>query len=179
MVVAIVGLLAGLAVPNLQGMVDHFRAAESFRQALAAVTAARSLAQRTNAPVRLRVNPDSIAIETATVSGTAESVRRTVTGFTTVRSVPLTGGTFTQMQRLGADGLPTGAAVVAGNAAATVTFCPSSDAYFRNNDADATPVCGLGNLASTSAKIVIVARGETQHVRVRRALGSVDLRSGG
>jgi prepilin-type N-terminal cleavage/methylation domain-containing protein len=178
-VVVILGIGASLAIPGFRSLITHYRAAESFRQALAAVTAARSLSQRSNAPVRLRVQPNGIEVQTATISGAPESVRRTVTGYTTTRTVPITDATFTVLQPLTSAGLASGAALSAGSATATLTFCPSSDAYYRNNDADATPVCGLGNLASSEAKIVVTAQGETQHVRVRRALGAVDLRSGG
>jgi prepilin-type N-terminal cleavage/methylation domain-containing protein len=178
-VVSILGIGASLAVPAFRDMAAHYRAAETFRQSLSAVTAARSLAQRTNAPVRLRVDPAGIAIETAVVAGTAESVRRTVTGYTPVRTIGIQGGRFTALQAVTSAGVAIGSPVVAGNAGATLIFCPSSDAYFRNNDAEATPVCGLGNLASGDAKIIVTSNAETQHVRIRRALGAVDLRSGG
>ena len=66
-----------------------------------------------------------------------------------------------------------------GEVGAFLIFCASSESYYREDTPAALPVCGTGNLVSAEAKIILKAQGETQHVRVRRALGAIDLKAGG
>ena len=179
-VVAIAGLLAVLAVPSFQEMAVHYRAQEDARAVLMAMTKARGLAQRENVPVRLVFEPDAAVLEVADFGGltteqVAASVRRRVTGYT-VRdrtAFPATArGTVLQTVENGAVTDETAA-----GPSATLIFCSSSDAYFR----DATTgrsVCREGDLTSDSARLQFEVLGQRFHIAVNGALGGVNLRQG-
>ena len=176
-VVAILGVIASLAVPNIQKSVGHYRAVGNAREVLAAVTAARGLAQRDNAPVELSLAPTIVNISRADFTGTAAEVRKTVTGFSRTRPITLPGDSkILRLENLG----PTGAvaSTVTLPATATVRFCSTSDTYFRDSTAAANPICGSGNLTSGTVRIVFTSQGETWNVKVNAALGNVELKAG-
>jgi prepilin-type N-terminal cleavage/methylation domain-containing protein len=190
-VLAILGLAATLAVPVFRDFAAHYRAAEAFRSAWRAVGNGRALAQRENIPVRVSFLPSSIVIEKANCARpdngqadpecddpvTVESIRRPVTGFGSARTTPLVGVKVTSVQTLDAAGAVT-ATSGPGTSGAAVVFCPSSDNYFRDSTTS-VPLCGSQALSSKELKVILQASGETQHVRVRSALGAVDLVAGG
>ena len=60
-------------------MVDGYRALENARVVTSAVAQARGLAQRENVPVEVAVFSNRVELRVATVSGTPEELRRTVT----------------------------------------------------------------------------------------------------
>lgn len=66
---------------------------------------------------------------------------------------------------------------LAGAADAAITFCPSSDSYFRHAVGGA-PVCTVGDLTSATARIQFTVIGKPFHIRVNGALGSVNLKRG-
>lgn len=180
-VVGIVGIGASMAMPAFNSFVAHARAQETFRSALKAVADGRALAQRTNGPVRVTILAKSIVIEQPIMKNNdTTSVRRSVMGYdnASARTIPIDGGTFESIQFLDAVGAVT-STVRGGEVGAFLIFCASSESYYREDTPAALPVCGTGNLASAEAKIILKAQGETQHVRVRRALGAIDLKAGG
>lgn len=177
-VVAIAGILATLAVASFQQLSAHARAREDKAGVLAAISRARSLAQRANVPVELRVNADSIELRTAVVSGTLEDVRRVVTSYSNALRIALPSTTrMTNLLFFAPSGAVSSSALP-GSTDAVLYFCPSSDNYFRDNTSQQNPVCGVGNLASANAKVEFTTTGETHHVRVRAPLAALDLRDG-
>lgn len=176
-VVAILGVIASLAVPNIQKSIGHYRAVGNAREVLASVTAGRGLAQRDNAPVQVAFAAKTITIQRADVTGTAAEVRKTVTGFSRNRVINLPGDTkLLRMENLNTSGAVT--STVTMPATATVRFCSSSDTYFRDNTAGANPICGAGNITSGTVRVVFTSEGETWNVKVNAALGNVELKAG-
>jgi prepilin-type N-terminal cleavage/methylation domain-containing protein len=179
-VVTIVGILAGIALPNLAAIARHHRGVEGARAALSAATAARALSQRNNAPVQLTVLSQSMvlgeAVPTA-ASAPIEIVRKLVTGFNNVRTIALGRDvTILRVELLSGTGAVT--STLTPGATATLRFCPATEAYWRLDEASQPPVCGAGDLASASAKIVLSSLGDTYHVLVRAPLATLDLKRG-
>ena len=176
-VIAIAGIIATLAVPSFQNMVHNYRGLEASRAALAAVSEARGLAQRNNIPVRIRFEAKKVTLSVATFAEAPDNVRKNVTSYTDVRQIALpTDVRLTRLELLG----PTGAIVstfAAGSVDATLVFCSSNDSYFRAVPGG-EPVCGIGNLASATARIVMKAVDGDHHIRINAPLGSLDVRSG-
>jgi prepilin-type N-terminal cleavage/methylation domain-containing protein len=171
-VVAIVGILAYMATPSLLELARHTRSHENARKVQYALTAARARAQKTNAPVRIAVVSDGIAVQDpvfAAGSLPTDVVRR-VTGFATERTHLLTDLSAVELLK---DGL----SFPAGDAGATLVFCPSGDANVRY-DGTTTPVCPLGDMTSSDARLRFTANDGVWHVDVRRALGGVELKRG-
>jgi prepilin-type N-terminal cleavage/methylation domain-containing protein len=179
-VVAIAGILAILAVPSFQEMAVHYRAQEDARAVLMAMTKARGLAQRENVPARLVITEDTATIQiarfgTLTPEQVAASVRRNVTDWEDRDQSALPSTVkVTKIQYVENGGVTS---AVAPGDTATLVFCPSSDTYFRDARTKA-PVCGIGDLASSSARIQFEVLGEQHHIAVNSALGSVNLRRG-
>jgi prepilin-type N-terminal cleavage/methylation domain-containing protein len=174
-VVAIVGILAALAVPNLTPMATHYRALEGARSVLAAVNQGRGLAQRNNAPVEVFVEADRLTLRTAVVDDNAnpDAIRKIVTGWADDRVIHFgDDGRVTDLA-LTANGATT--TVQPGQATAVFRFCPSSDTYYRIGAAQA-PVCGVGNVTSHAVRLTTALHGQRFIVEVRAALGAIDLR---
>lgn len=174
-VVAIFGLLAALAVPSLTPLATHYRALDDARNVLAALTQGRGLAQRTNEPIEVFIGERTLVLRRPefTSDTTPESIRKIVTTFVDDRTIHLTDSTRLVEVQLKRDGVTS---TVAANApGATLRFCPSSDTYFRAGTAQ-TPICGVGNLTSHDAVVVLESRGQRFAVDVRAGLGSLDLR---
>ncbi len=176
-VVVIVGVLASLAAPNFRSMVSHYRANEASRAALAALEAGQGLAQRSNLPVEVAIGANNLDLKLGVVDPTIspDSARRVLTGFTSKKQQKLGGATVLRIETL--SGSTVTATALPGTASAILRFCPSSDGYFRYGVGEPT-VCGLGDLASQNARIVMTANGEVFHVLVRAPVGSLNLRSG-
>lgn len=176
-VVAVVGILASLAAPNFRSMVSHYRANEASRAALAALEAGQALAQRSNVPVEVAFGATSLDLKLGVVDPATvpDAARRVLTGFTSKKVQKLGGATILRVETL--SGTTVTSTALPGTPAAVLRFCPSSDGYFRYGAGEPT-VCGLGNLASQTARIVMSANGETFHVLVRAPIASLNLRSG-
>jgi prepilin-type N-terminal cleavage/methylation domain-containing protein len=179
-VVAIVGILASIAVPNLTTMARHYRGIEASRSVLSAMTAGRALAQRNNAPVQMTVFANRVALGTASptvATAPAEVVRKVVDSFILDREVFFgADATVTRVDFLDGVGAVTGS--VAPGATAIVHFCASSDGYWHLSSAGEPTVCGPGDLASTGAKVVFASGDESFHVLLRAPLATLDLKSG-
>jgi prepilin-type N-terminal cleavage/methylation domain-containing protein len=179
-VVAIVGILATIAVPNLSSMARQYRGAEAARSALGAATAARALSQRENAPVQLQVHADHVTISKAVLSPAtlpAEVVRKVIDSFTPVRDVFIPdNGRFVRVDLL--DGAGNVTATMPAGVTALLRFCASSDGYHHLAGGGEPTACPAGNLASSDADIVFVAGDDTYHMRVRAALGTIDVKRG-
>lgn len=176
-VVAILGVVASMAVPNIQKSVGHYRAVGNAREVLAAVTSARGLAQRDNAPVQVSFAPKTVTIARADFSGGAAEVRKTVTGFSHDRVVNLPGDTkIVRLENLTTAGGVTSTVTLPG--AASLRFCSTSDNYYRDNTPAANPLCGAGNLTSGNVRVVFTSEGETWNVRINAALGNIELKAG-
>jgi len=177
-VVGILGIGAAIAVPSFQSLSLHYRASESFRNALMVVNQGRALSQRKNLPVRVDFAAASAQISVAEVTGTAESVRKTVNSYGALeanrRTLSLGGAKVEKVTFLNGDGSD-GTSVNPGAESAFVVFCPSSDNYYRNAS-DQQPACGIGNLVSASVRIDLAVGTEKSSVIVNRALGAVDLK---
>lgn len=175
-VVAILGLLAALAVPNLTDMARHYRGVEASRVALAAFSQGRALSQRENLPVELAILSNSVETRIGVPSATfnPESARRSLDSFALERAVAMPGVKVLRVETL------VGAVVTATEAPGATTvvrFCPGSDGYFRIGATEA-PVCTTGDLASRSVRVVFEANGETFNIRLRAPLAAIDLRQG-
>lgn len=175
-VVAIAGILATLAVPSFQSMAHHWRSAEASRAALAAVTAARALAQRRNTPVQLTVLADKVVLSVPTFAEPPESIRKNVTAFTAERTIALPRDVVVQRLELLNDANAVSATKPPG-ASATLIFCATSDSYYRNS-VDQKPLCGAGNMTSSQARIVLKGLDGAYRIDVSAALGTVDLKGG-
>ena len=175
-VIAVAGIIATLAVPSFQSMAQHYRGIEAARAALAAVSEGRALAQRSNEPVQVRVELQRIVLSKAVYAESADVIRKNVTSFEEVRVVALpTDVKATKLEYLTGSG--TVDSSVAAGAGATLIFCASSDSYFRFKSSG-VPVCGIGNLASSMARIVLKGVDGPHNIRVNAALGSLDVKSG-
>lgn len=174
-VVAIVGLLAALAVPNLTPLATHYRALEGARSVLAAVNQGRGLAQRHNAPVEVFVEADRLTLRSAVIDENAnpDAIRKIVTSWADDRVIHFGEGVRVTGLELIADGTTT--TPQPGQATATFRFCPSSDTYYRVGVAQ-TPVCGVGNVTSHTVRLTTALQGQRFLVEVRAALGAIDLR---
>lgn len=174
-VVAIVGVLAALAVPNLSPMVTHYRALEGARSVLAAVNQGRGLAQRNNAPVEVFVEADRLTLRTAVVDENAnpDAIRKIVTSWADDRVIHF--GEQARVTGLELTNNGTTTTPQPGQATATFRFCPSSDTYYRVGAAQ-TPVCGVGNVSSHAVRLTTALHGQRFVVEVRPALGAIDLR---
>ena len=174
-VVAIVGLLAALAVPNLSPLATHYRALEGARSVLAAVNQGRGLAQRNNAPVEVFVEADRLTLRTAVLADdqNPDAIRKIVTSWADDRVIHF--GDDIGVTALELSGNGTTTTVPPGQATATFRFCPSSDTYYRVGTAQ-TPVCGVGNVASHSVRLTTALQEQRFVVEVRAALGAIDLR---
>ena len=176
-VLAIAGILATIAVPSFQSMVHNYRGIEASRIVLAAVSEGRALAQRTNAPVRVRLEVKTVVLETAQYAESAEVVRKNVTDYVIHREITLpTDVRIVRLELLGANNAIT-STVLAGSDDAVIIFCASSDSYFRVA-ASGVPVCGIGNLAPSSARVVMKAVNGNHNIRINGAIGSLDVKSG-
>ena len=175
-VVAIAGILATLAVPSFQSMAEHYRSAEGSRAALAAVTAARALAQRRNTPVQLTVLADKVILSVPVFAEPPESIRKNVTGFTAERTINLPKDVLIQRLEL-LDGSNAVTATKTPGAAATLIFCATSDSYYRNST-DLKPLCGAGNMTSSQARVVLKGLDHAYRIEVSAPLGTVDLKGG-
>lgn len=178
-VVAIVGLLASLAVPNLTQMAQHYRAVEASRELLAAVSQGRAIAQRNNIPVELAFFADHVEIRQGVLGATAlanpDAPRRVIDAFGADNRSLNVGATLLRVETL------TGSSITAttpvGVAAAAIRFCPASDGYFRIGVAE-LPVCSPGDLASQTARVVFTSNGETFNIRVSAPLAAMELKQG-
>jgi prepilin-type N-terminal cleavage/methylation domain-containing protein len=175
-VVAIAGILATLAVPLFQSMAEHYRSAEGSRAALAAVTAARALAQRRNTPVQLTVLSDRVILSVPVFAEAPESIRKNVTAFTAERTIILPNEVTIERLELLNDANAVSATKTP-NTAATLIFCATSDSYYRNS-ADLKPLCSAGNMTSSRARIVLKGLDHAYRIEVSAALGTVDLKGG-
>jgi len=183
-VLAIAGILATMAVPSFQEMALHYRAQENARGVLQAMSQARGLAQRENQPMRLVIKSNNtVGVErptfgTATPQQIAASTRRLVVGYTEDRVTHLPDGVVVN----GIDFLsPTGGSVsstaLPGSAEAVLVFCASGESYYRDAST-LTPVCRVGSLTSSSARIRYTVLGKPFTLRINEALGTIDLRTG-
>jgi prepilin-type N-terminal cleavage/methylation domain-containing protein len=176
-VVAIVGILSTIAVPNLGKMAVHFRGVEAARAVHAASTLPRGRSQRDNAPVRMAIFSDRLETQVAVPTVATQkvsSIRKIIDRFDTVSTSFLPPDA--QIVRLE---LVNGSGVVTEKqlpGAASLTFCPSSDSYWRLSGGGT--VCPVGDLVSSSAKIVFTAAGELYHIRIRAAMAAVDMKPG-
>ena len=177
-VVAIVGILASIAVPNLTAMASHYRGIEDARSVLGAVGAARGLSQRNNKPVELAIFSDHAELRTpASLTGTTEDTRRVIGSFTTVRSISFGKARATNLKFF--SGSTTTSTVTVGTADAIVRFCAGTDAYYRVVVSGVqTPVCGTGNLASANVRVNFNSANDLYHVELKAPLGSIELKSG-
>ncbi len=176
-VVVLVGILSALAVPNIQATISHYKATTNSREALVAINAARGLSQRNNAPVELSLGVETVNLAEAVVRGSPAEVRKVVERFVVKRTITMPGDLqFLRIDTLAADGRTVASSQAAPGA--SLRFCSSSDNYFREDTVAAAPICGVGNLASRTAKIVFTTGGEVWHVRVNAPLGNVDLKAG-
>ncbi len=175
-VVAIAGILATLAVPSFQSMADHYRSAEGSRAALAAVTAARALAQRRNTPVQLTLLSDKVILSVPVFAEAPESIRKNVTSFTPDRTIALPKDVVIERLELLNDSNAVSSTKTPGTTA-TLIFCAASDSYYRNS-ADQTPLCGAGNMTSSQARIVLQGIDHAYRLEVSAPLGTIDLKGG-
>lgn len=183
-VLAIAGILATMAVPSFQEMALHYRAQENARGVLQAMSQARGLSQRENQPMRLVIKADNTvtverpAFGAVTPQQIAASTRRLVVGYTEDRVSHLPDGVIvTGIDFLAPSGGTVTGTALPGTAGAVLVFCSSGESYYR----DATtlaPVCRVGSLTSSSAKIRFTVLGKPFHVRINEALGTIDLRTG-
>ena len=176
-VVAIVGILSTIAVPNLGKMAVHFRGVEAARAMHAACTQPRARSQRDNAPVKMAVFSDRletlVAVPTV-ASQKVSSIRKTIDRFETVSTTfRPPDARILRLELINSSGAVTEKQLPG---AASLMFCPSSDSYWRLSGGET--VCPVGDLVSSSAKIVFTAAGEFYHIRIRAAMAAIDMKPG-
>jgi prepilin-type N-terminal cleavage/methylation domain-containing protein len=138
-VVAIAGVLAAVAVPNLTTLSAGYRGREAARAALFAIAEGRNESQQINKAVRAEVFSDRIELSQPDTIVTAGLIARVAT-WKPLRTFKL-GSTFTSVVA------PSGTVTPTVGAAATTFFCPSSEASWLD-DATGLPLCRLGDVAS-------------------------------
>lgn len=161
-VLSIIGIAAGMAIPALGSVARTFRSRDQAQELLSAVRAARSLSQKRNEPVLLRSAPGHLNLFTASFpDGTDGYLVAVDTGAWTLhRSIAL--------PDLKMRSFPTGG----------FTFCPSGEARFRENDVEGDSLCGLGDLAAPGATIDFEVLDVGYVIPVNPALASASLRRG-
>ena len=73
-VLSLIGITASLAIPSLSQVARTYRSSDQANELLNAVRAARSLAQKTNAPVRLTAAPGQMILSRATFTGSVDGL---------------------------------------------------------------------------------------------------------
>ncbi len=175
-VVSIAGLLTTLAVPSFQSMARHYRAVEASRAALSAVTTARALAQRRNTPITMRIEPRRVVLSIPEFSESPDTIRKYVTGFQIDKVITLPADvSIVRMDLIDANNAVS--TRLAGANDATLVFCSASGTYFRDA-VSRRPLCPVGNLTSSSVRVVLSTVDGPFHITVNAALGTVDLKGG-
>ena len=173
LIVAIIGVIAGMSFPSMASLSNHYRAVESTRQVLLACAQARTLAQKRNEPVKLVLQSATqlvAQVPTYAAGSGANIILRTISSYADFRTFTIAGATLTSLDDAA------GASRAPGSSGASVIFCPSGDGHFL--DAGSQPVCGVGDLASQTTRLRFTASTEPFNIFIRSALGTVDLRSG-
>lgn len=170
-VVAIVGVIAGLAVSSLTELAVKAQARDDARRVHFAFATARTLAHRRNEPVAVVVQADRVEIRVPDFPPPPHGFLMTVPGWKLDRTLPLPSSV-----RLSADGALT--------AGAKIAFCPSGEYRFLDGVGDVSPsgaggpVCPVGDMASRGGSLLFTARGEPYALELRAALSSLELKAG-
>ena len=167
-VVAIVGLLASLAVPNLTELSRGYRARESARAVLFALSDARNHAQQKNSAIQVEVFSDRIVISEPTIAATT-GLLHFVSGWTESRTYPLQ-VTMTSVATAGGPVVPS---IVAPG---RIFFCASSEASWLDQSTS-LPFCPLGDLSSAGGDILFTRFNQNFKIRMKAALASLSLGS--
>jgi type II secretory pathway pseudopilin PulG len=175
-VVSIAGILTTLAIPSFQSMARHYRAVEASRAALSAVTAARALAQRRNTPVTLRIEAQRVILRVPEFNEAPDTIRKNVLRFVDDRVIALPRDVSIVRLDL-VDDANAVSTRIAGAADADLVFCAASGTYFRDA-VSGRPLCPVGNLTSSSARIALTTVDGPFHIVVNAALGTVELKGG-
>lgn len=171
-VVAIVGVLAGLAVSTLSDLAVQAGAKDDARRVHFALATARTLAHRRNEPVLVELKPSGIELLVPDFPPPPHGFLMTVPGWKVDRTLPL----------------PASVRLVAGGGlepGGRVAFCPSGEYRFLDGRGDVSPaglggpVCPVGDMASRSGRLRMTARGQPFAVEVRAPLSSIELKAGG
>jgi len=167
-VVAIVGVLGSLAAPNLVGLARGYRARESARAVLFAMSDARNHAQQKNSAVRVEVFSDRVVVYEPVVALTT-GLLQFVSGWTATRTYPLA---------VTVTSVPTSAGLVSPSLGVPgrVFFCASSEASWIDLTTQ-QPFCPLGDLASASGDMVFSQSSATFKIRMRAAMASLSMGS--
>ena len=167
-VVAIAGVIASLAVPNLAELARGYRARESARAVLFAVSDARNHAQQKNSAVQVEVFSDRVVVYDPVVAVTG-GLLHFVSGWTATRTYPLA---------VTVTSVPTSAGLVSPSIVtpARVFFCASSEASWIDQTT-LQPYCPLGDLASASGDMVFSMSSLTFKIRMRAAMASLSMGS--
>jgi prepilin-type N-terminal cleavage/methylation domain-containing protein len=166
-VVAVVGLAASVAAPNLATLAQTYRGREGARGALLALADGRDTSQKNNQAVRVDVYADHIDVM---VPDSVESVGL----LTRVRSWAPSRSRRVDVDVVAVDGGGS-STTPSRDTPALLYFCPSSDATWLHGDTSA-PVCTLGNLASRSATVQLRQGSASFVIELSAALASLRLR---
>lgn len=168
-VVAIVAILATLAAPNIADTIQSYRAREMAVDVLQAFNEARTQAQASNGPIRLRLDVSGVlVVETPTEAAG--------TSFTDILKVVDSsnwnpGKTF-DTRRATFDAA-TNTVLSSG-----IYFCPSSRGTYREDTATGAALCALGDLTSHSLTARYTVLGFPYEVELWAAVGNARFKSG-
>jgi hypothetical protein len=157
-------------------MARHYRAVEASRAALSAVTAARALAQRRNTPVMLRIEAQRVVLAFPEFNEAADTIRKNVLRFVDDRVIALPPDVSIARLDL-VDDANAISTRIAGATDAVLVFCSASGTYFRDA-VTSRPLCPVGNLTSSTARVVLTTIDGPFHIVVNAALGTVELKGG-
>lgn len=161
-VLAIAGIMAGLALPPLSETARTFRARDQAQDVLSAIRAARTLSIKRNEPVLALASPGRLTLHTPSYSGSTEGylVAVDTVNWTPHRVIPLKDIKFLTFPPQG------------------LSFCPTGEARFRKNSLNGDPVCNLGNLGEPGGDLTFEALEIRYAIEVNPALGNARLRLG-
>lgn len=166
-VLAIAGVLAGLALPSIVTLVRGYQSRELAVEVLVAFREARVAAQKENKPIRLRLSGSALVIEDPTYTdGTnAQSLVRAVdpSAWTAARTFPLGDVSWSA---------PTSTALTAG-----LVFCPTSRGTYRETTISGTRLCGLGDLTSQTLNVRYTVMGKSYDIELLAAVGNARFRA--
>lgn len=168
LVVAIVAILAGLALPNMTDIVRGYRSRENAVEVLAALREARSVSQARNEPVRLQLQGSVLAIETPTY----------MAGFTAQDLVKVVDpALWSNLKNMRTEGVTFDAAT---NTVLTtgLYFCPSSRGTYRATSLTGPLLCQLGDLASQTVTLRYTVLGKPYIIELYAAVGNARFQGG-
>lgn len=170
-VLAVVGVMASLATPSLMEVARIYRAEEGARFVVSAFSQARGLAQQENAPIVVEIGERAITLSRGDYGPPPHGFLMTAQGFVVDRAIPFPDEVY----------LLNGGSLGVGS---RIAFCPSGEYRFLDGTGAiapggaGSPLCGFGDLASTSGSLGFLSALKEFHLELRAPLAHLRVVAG-